>query len=88
MCKTTQRKNSANPGTQNPAGPKPPALPPIKTLQQYLTAAYTAERANLEPSSMVINGFTLKSKDAAISIDMIGSGSQHEYAVPRAVSLR
>jgi len=80
MCKTTQRKNSANPGTQNPAGPKPPALPPIKTLQQYLTAAYTAERANLEPSSMVINGFTLKSKDAAISIDMIGSGSQHEYA--------
>jgi hypothetical protein len=77
MCKTTQRKNSANPGTQNPAGPKPPALPPIKPLKQYLDAAYAAEKANLEPSSMMIGGFTLKSKDFAISIRVLDDTGDH-----------
>ena len=77
MCKTTNRKNSANPGTANPAGPKPPALPPLKTLQQYLNASYAAEKANVEPSSMVIGGFTLKTKNLAISMIVIDSSGDH-----------
>jgi hypothetical protein len=80
MCKTTSRKNSANPATKNPTGPKPAPLPPIKTLQQYLTAAYNGEKANLEPSSMVISGFTLKSKNASMSIIMLDQDGNHDYA--------
>src|SRR5712692_4423976 len=80
MCTTTERTKTANPGTANPAGPKPAPLPPILTLQHFLDAAYTTERANLEPSSMVINGFTLKSKDSAISIVLIDSGDNHQSA--------
>ena len=57
--------------------PKPAPLPPILTLQHFLTAAYTAERANLEPDTMVIDGFTLKSKDFAISIILIDGKGDH-----------
>jgi hypothetical protein len=80
MCKTTRRTKTANPAGGTPAQiRKPPPLPPIQSLQHFLTAAYTAERANLEPSSMVLNGFTLKSKDAAMSIVMLDGGT-HQYA--------
>jgi hypothetical protein len=52
-------------------------LPAIKTLQQYLNAAYAAEKANIEPASMTIDGFTLKSKNFAISIIMIDRTGDH-----------
>jgi hypothetical protein len=58
----------------------PAPLPPVIPLQKFLTDAFNAEKTNLEPASMVINGFTLKSKAAAISINMIDSDSNNQYA--------
>jgi hypothetical protein len=72
MSTTTQQTKAAAPVTKAASTiMKQPALPPIVGLQSFLTDAYNAEKVNLEPSSMVIGGFTLKSKKAAISIIMI-----------------
>jgi len=67
-------------GSQDKLRPirKPDPLP--HTLQEFLTDAYIAEKTNLEPSTMVINGFTLKNKEAAISILLIDSDGNDHYA--------
>ncbi len=59
---------------------KPDPLPPRESLQKFLTDAYNAEKSNLEPSSMVMGGFTLKNKEAAISIRMIDRDGNNHYA--------
>jgi hypothetical protein len=83
MCRTKERKNlvvSIDP-TNNPSQErKPVPLPPIQSLQRFLTNAYLAEQINLEPSTMVINGFTLKNKEAAISIILIDTDGNNHYA--------
>lgn len=81
MCKTTERTKTANAAVNTPAQIKKPApLPRILSLQKFLTDAYNAEKVNLEPSTMVINGFTLKNKETAISIILIDSDHNNHYA--------
>jgi hypothetical protein len=77
MGTTTEQTKTANPATQNPGSPKPPPLPPILTLQHFLAQEFATQQANLEPSSMVYGGFTLKSKDFAISIILIDGTGDH-----------
>ena len=64
-----------------------PTLLPIKQpaplphpLQHFLTDAYVAEKANLEPSDMVINGFPLRTRDAAISLVLIDDDGNNHHA--------
>jgi len=57
---------------------KPAPLP--HPLQHFLTAAYTTEKANLEPSPPVINGFALGTGEAAISLRLIDVDGHHHYA--------
>jgi hypothetical protein len=59
---------------------KPDPLPPVESLQKFLSEAYSAEKAALEPSSMVLGGFTLRDKEAAISIIMIDGDGNNHYA--------
>ena len=80
MCSsTTPKTKAASPAVKDGSEvKKPPALPPIKSLQQFLTDTYNAQQANLEPATNILNGFTLPSKEAAMSIRMIETdGSQH-----------
>jgi hypothetical protein len=82
MCKTTSPKKTPKPGLPDPpdAPAKPVPKPPILSLQRFLTEEFTSEKPNLEPSGLVVNGFTIKSKDAAISIVMTGSDGDHHAA--------
>ena len=81
MSRTSQRTTTANPPVKTAAQlPKPKALPPIVSLQKFLTDAYNAEKPSLEPAGMIINGFTLKNKTAAISIELIDSDGNNQYA--------
>jgi hypothetical protein len=80
VARITQRTRRNNPAIQNPGAPKPAPKPPIKTLQHYLDVVFAAERANLEPPTPVIGGFTVKSKDASISITLLDSAGNHQYA--------
>jgi len=77
MSTTTEQTKTANPATVNPGPPKPPPLPPILTLQHFLDLEIVAQKSNLEPSGMVYEGFTLKSKDFAISIILIDTTGDH-----------
>jgi hypothetical protein len=70
----------ALPGLQSTLLPiKQPARLP-HPLQHFLTGAYTAERANLEPSPPIVNGFPLKTGEAAISIMLLDDAGNHHYA--------
>jgi hypothetical protein len=59
---------------------KPAPLPRVEPLQKFLTEAYDADKSNLEPATMVMGGFTLKNKEAALSILMIDSDGNNHYA--------
>lgn len=70
----TREEEKANPAKTPPAIPKPAPLPPIKTLQQYLTAAYNAEKGTIEPTTMTIDGHPIFTKSFAISIIALDGG--------------
>ena len=59
---------------------KPPALPPIRSFREFLKDAYDTEKANLEPASAVISGFTIGDTHAAISITLLASDGNHDMA--------
>ena len=82
MCSsTTPKTKAASPAVKDGSEvKKPPALPPIKSLQQFLTDTYNAQQVNLELATNILNGFTLPAKEAAISIRMIESDGNQQYA--------
>jgi hypothetical protein len=80
-CSTTPKTKAASPAVKDASAvKKPPALPPIQSLQKFLNDAYNANKANLEPSSTNLNGYTLTSTEAAISIRLIESDGNQQYA--------
>jgi hypothetical protein len=85
MC-TNRQQNPVQTVKGGPADiKKPPPKPPITSFQKFLDDARLTELTNLEPSSMVINGFTLKSKKAAMSIILLDNPPallvpDHQYA--------
>lgn len=81
MCSTTPKTKAASPAVKEGSDvKKPPALPPIKALQQFLTDTYNSQQSNLEPATNNLNGFALPMKEAAISIRMIESDGNQQYA--------
>jgi hypothetical protein len=81
MCTTANQTKTANPGVDDPSKvKKPDPLPAVQSLQGFLTDAYAAERANLEPTPpATINGFTLPSTLAAISIRLIDNDPNNNH---------
>lgn len=80
MSSTTPKTKAASPGVKQPSAvQKPPALPQIISLQKFLTDQYNAEKANLEPTGNKIGTFTLKNKEAAISIRVINNDNENLY---------
>ena len=81
MCTTTNQTKTANPGVDDPSKvKKPDPLPAVRSLQGFLTDAYAAEKANLEPTPpATINGFTLPSTLAAISIRLIDNDPNNNH---------
>lgn len=80
MCSTTPKTKAASPGVKQPSTvQKPPALPKIITLQKFLTDQYNAEKTSLEPTGDKIGTFTLKNKEAAISIRAINNDNENLY---------
>lgn len=74
----SREKQTANPAKDpDPPGPKPVSLPPILSLQSFLTTAYSAEKNKLEPPSTNINGFIVGHKEAAITIVMLDTTGDH-----------
>ena len=80
MSSTTPKTKAASPGVKTPAAvQKPPALPPIKSLQKFLSDSYAVEKANLENVPNVISGTTLVTKQFAISIRAIFKDDKNKY---------
>ena len=81
MCTTTNQTKTANKAVDDPSTvKKPDPLPAVRSLQAFLTDAYTAEKANLEPTPpATINGFTLPSTTAAISIRVIDNDPNNNH---------
>jgi hypothetical protein len=74
----TREKQTANPAKgPDPPDPKPAPLPQIKPLRDYLSAAYAAERANIEPATMVVNGVPVTTKFAISIIAIDGTGDHY-----------
>jgi hypothetical protein len=83
MSTITDTIKGANPSAKpDDKDKKPAGKPRILSLQHYLELAFSAEQTNLEPTTMVIGGFTLTSKSASISITMLDSAGDphHHYA--------
>src|SRR5438270_9671570 len=74
----TREKQTANPAKDpDPPDPKPAPLPPILSLQSFLTTAYAGEKTKLEPASTNVNGFIVGRKEAAITIVMFDTTGDH-----------
>jgi hypothetical protein len=81
MCSTTPKTKAASPAVVTPSViKKPDPLPPIKSLQDFLTEQYNIEKTKLEPSSNHFGSNVVKDIAAAISILAIVIKGDNQYA--------